>query len=108
MFRLQRHWSGLKARTHTGGRTAMFCGPLSTQQTSQGDRERFGTSIFGVATSLEAAALFERPFAHVTAVVLPLRRTHREVIQRKRWWLFARTSPDIRAALGDLDRFIAT
>lgn len=63
---------------------------------------------FGVDTREEDASLYELPMKHVRTVVLPLRLEHRELIQRRRWWLFARTSPDMRNAVEGLARFIVS
>jgi type II restriction/modification system DNA methylase subunit YeeA len=63
---------------------------------------------FGLDMPLSDAAKFEKPFEYVRKVIYPLRIEHREARQQKYWWLFARPSPDMRAALNDLHRFIVT
>jgi hypothetical protein len=54
------------------------------------------------------AQLYEKPFEWVVANVAPLRSNHREAVQAKYWWRFARPCPDMRAALSSHRRFIAT
>ncbi len=54
------------------------------------------------------AQLFEKPFEWVAANIAPSRKDHREAVQAKYWWRFARPCPDMRAALGGCERFIAT
>ena len=63
---------------------------------------------FGLNMTIEAAALYERPFEHVKKVVYPLRLDHREARQTRYWWLFARPCPDMRKGLAGLPRFLAT
>jgi len=57
---------------------------------------------------LEAASLYESPFEYVRTNVYELRREHREPRQREKWWLLARSCPDMKAALRPLDRFLVT
>jgi hypothetical protein len=63
---------------------------------------------FGLSMSEPVAALFEAPFAHVSAVVKPARAEVRNELERARWWLHARPAPDLRAACASIARFIAT
>ncbi len=57
---------------------------------------------------LEEASLYESPFEYVRTNVYDLRREHREPRQRDKWWLLARSCPDMKAALRPLDRFLVT
>ncbi len=54
------------------------------------------------------AASFELPFQHVFDVVRPEREQKREEYLRKKYWLHKRSSPDLRASVVGLGRFIAT
>ncbi|ODS93599.1 MAG: hypothetical protein ABS45_02435 [Comamonas sp. SCN 65-56] len=63
---------------------------------------------FGIDASEEESALFEAPFAYVQRVVKPEKDIVRSAAERRRWWLHARTAPDMRAALRQPQRFIAT
>jgi hypothetical protein len=63
---------------------------------------------FGIDLPLEAAALYEAPFAHVQQVVKPARAKVQNALERERWWLHARPAPDLRAAVAELARFIAS
>lgn len=56
----------------------------------------------------EAAALYHLPFEWVRKHVRPGRENHREAIQAKKWWLFARPSAEMRASLKGLPRYLAT
>ena len=63
---------------------------------------------FGVDTTLEEAALYEKPFEYVARFVRPAREHDKDANTRDRWWLFQRPRPEMRAALAGLNRFIAT
>ena len=63
---------------------------------------------FGVNTSLEEAALYEKPFEYVQRLVKPIRQKDRDAATRDNWWLFQRPRPEMRTALIELDRFIVT
>lgn len=63
---------------------------------------------FGVDTTLEQAAHFEAPFAHVEANVKPIRRAVKRQSYRDWWWLLAEPIPRMRAATSGLRRFVAT
>jgi hypothetical protein len=62
---------------------------------------------FGMMGHSEAQ-LFEKPFEWVATNIAPSRKDHREAVQAKYWWRFARPCPDMRAALAGRARFIAT
>ncbi len=61
---------------------------------------------FGEGMSLEEAALYEQPFAHVAEHVKTARAAGRP--SRSEWWLHMRPCPSMRAAVGRLSRFAAT
>jgi hypothetical protein len=63
---------------------------------------------FGVSSSEAEAALFEAPFDYVTRVVKPEKAEVRNEAERRKWWLHARTAPDMRNALTAVPRFLAT
>ncbi len=63
---------------------------------------------FGVDASEQESALFEAPFTYVLRVVKPEKDAVRSAAERRRWWLHARTAPDMRTALRQPQRFIAT
>ncbi len=63
---------------------------------------------FAAGASESDAALYELPFAHVRSAVKPVRDAVRNELERARWWLHARTAPDLRQAVAPLSRFIAT
>ncbi|AVO49646.1 class I SAM-dependent DNA methyltransferase [Melaminivora suipulveris] len=63
---------------------------------------------FGTDCGEHDAALFEAPFAHVYHVVKPEKAAVRNDAERRKWWLHARTAPDMRRALRDIHRFAAT
>jgi type II restriction/modification system DNA methylase subunit YeeA len=63
---------------------------------------------FGVSSSEADAALFEAPFDYVTRVVKPEKAEVRNEAERRKWWLHARTAPDMRNALTAVPRFVAT
>ncbi|WP_293226820.1 DNA methyltransferase [Ottowia sp.] len=63
---------------------------------------------FGVDPPESDAALFEAPFEYVQRVVKPEKAMVRSEAERRRWWLHARTAPDMRSALVGVPRFMAT
>lgn len=62
---------------------------------------------FGTRTHDEAA-LYEAPFKHVLNAVKPARDQVRNDLERARWWLHARSAPDLRQAIAGRPRFIVT
>jgi len=54
------------------------------------------------------AALYEMPFHHAASHVLPERSKSRSDSERRDWWLLARRSPGMFAAIKGLARFIVT
>ncbi len=63
---------------------------------------------FGVDIPEQEAALYEIPFEYVQRVVKPVREKVRNARERKYWWLHRRPAPDMRKAVANLPRFIAT
>ncbi|MCS3757263.1 class I SAM-dependent DNA methyltransferase [Salinibacter ruber] len=51
---------------------------------------------------------FPKVYQHVKENVKPEREQNKEKYRRENWWLFGRPSTNLRAALEELDRFIAT
>jgi type II restriction/modification system DNA methylase subunit YeeA len=63
---------------------------------------------FGAEMDEREASLFELPFAYVSEHVKPARVGNREKSRVDKWWRFGRPRPALRAALGGIDRYIAT
>ena len=63
---------------------------------------------FGVKTLMEDAAKYQMPFEYVRKVIKPERDKERITSTRENWWLFERQRPEMRQALKNLSRFIAT
>jgi type II restriction/modification system DNA methylase subunit YeeA len=62
---------------------------------------------FGLRT-LEEASLYEAPFEYVKENVKPLRDTNRDRQRREYWWRHGRAGTQLRDALADKSRQIAT
>jgi type II restriction/modification system DNA methylase subunit YeeA len=58
--------------------------------------------------SMEEAARYERPFAHVAKYVRPERAKDRNTRTRDFWWLFERPRADLRRRLSGLRRYMVT
>ena len=63
---------------------------------------------FGVERPQAEAALFDAPFEYVQRVVKPEKDVVRSESERRKWWLHARTAPDMRQALANAKRFVVT
>jgi len=63
---------------------------------------------FGCDMSEQEASLYEKPFEHVKRVVKHVRDEARSGKERKHWWLHRRPAPDMRPAVAELSRYIAT
>jgi type II restriction/modification system DNA methylase subunit YeeA len=73
------------------------------------DRTRSMMIVDFPETMTEAgAALYEIPFRHVETHVKPARLLVASTMERRRWWVHARTAPDMRAAVHPLSRYAAT
>ncbi|MDP1740654.1 DNA methyltransferase [Polaromonas sp.] len=72
-------------------------------------RRRDGWVIdFGASMSVEDAALYEQPFAHVLQYVKPVREKNNDHIRRTFWWRFGRNGEQFRAAIAKVPRYINT
>ncbi|MFO7640145.1 MAG: type IIL restriction-modification enzyme MmeI [Candidatus Competibacteraceae bacterium] len=63
---------------------------------------------FGADLSEREAALYEAPFAHVSANVKPARMSNREKSRVDFWWRHGRPRPELRRKLAGLTRYLAT
>ena len=63
---------------------------------------------FGNELTEAEAALYEQPFAYVTKHIKPERITKSEIALRVYWWRFGRPRVELRIALRNLPRFVAT
>lgn len=63
---------------------------------------------FGTAMRESDAALFERPFEYVVEHVKPVASKNRDAVVARNWWRHARPRIDMRAALDNVSRYIAT
>lgn len=63
---------------------------------------------FGLDMAREDAAYYEEPYEHVKRFVLPERERSSNEQLRSQWWLHESWRPGMRAAIGALDRYIAT
>jgi hypothetical protein len=63
---------------------------------------------FGVEMSEQDAALFDLPFAHVSANVKPLRDANNRASRSRWWWRHGETRPGLRRAGAGLSRWIVT
>jgi type II restriction/modification system DNA methylase subunit YeeA len=63
---------------------------------------------FGVDMPLERAALYEAPYRHVVENVKPERDENNRKAYKDHWWLLAEPIPNMREAIRNLARYIAT
>ncbi len=63
---------------------------------------------FGVELPLSDAAQYHEPFEFVRLHVKPERDKVRNPRESKLWWIHGRAAPDLRKAVEELDRYIAT
>ena len=63
---------------------------------------------FGWEMSEQDASLFEAPFEHVKARVLPERSQNRRESYRMRWWRHVEPRPALMGKLAQLERYIVT
>ncbi|MCE9646013.1 MAG: class I SAM-dependent DNA methyltransferase [Chloroflexi bacterium] len=73
-----------------------------------GNRRSMWIIDFGVKTPIEVAAQYQLPFEYVRKIIKPERDKERIASTRDNWWLFERQRPEMRQALSNLKRFIAT
>ena len=62
----------------------------------------------GVSMALEEFRLYDAPCQHVLTHVKPDRDRNNEKRTRENWWLYKRNAPDMRIAIDNLPRYIAT
>lgn len=58
--------------------------------------------------SLEAAALYEAPFAYAERIVKPIKEKNNRPLYRTYWWKFSEARPGMFRAIAPLKRFIVT
>jgi type II restriction/modification system DNA methylase subunit YeeA len=63
---------------------------------------------FGTEMSEEEAALYEMPFEYLRKHVRPLRRKNKRAGYKEKWWLHGEPRPDMRVALGGVEKYIIT
>jgi hypothetical protein len=63
---------------------------------------------FGVDMPIEQASRYERPFGHVDKEVRPDRQKNKRQSYKERWWIHVEPRPAMRAALGGMNRYLAT
>jgi type II restriction/modification system DNA methylase subunit YeeA len=63
---------------------------------------------FPQAFTQSQAALYEAPFEYIQRHVKPARDAVRNDLERSRWWIHARTAPDMRSAVRTLKKMIVT
>jgi type II restriction/modification system DNA methylase subunit YeeA len=63
---------------------------------------------FGAAMSIETAARYESPFAHVDCHVRPEREKNKRQAYRERWWIHVEARPALRQAISRLERLVVT
>lgn len=63
---------------------------------------------FPLGAREQDAALYEAPFAHVVSHVRPAREQLRREFRRRYWWLLGEPMPALRAALDQVNRYMAT
>jgi hypothetical protein len=63
--------------------------------------------LYGLAAE-EVRAKFPEVYQHIATTVKPERDTNRDAGFREKWWIFGRPRTELRPALKDLTRYIAT
>ncbi len=63
---------------------------------------------FSTDASLESAARYELPFAHVKKLVLPARSLVKRKSYRDYWWIHAEPCSEMRERIAPLNRFLVT
>ncbi|MBI3987235.1 MAG: class I SAM-dependent DNA methyltransferase, partial [Lentisphaerae bacterium] len=84
----------------------VVCPLRNGQDITSRSRESFVVDFF--KRSLEDASLFQKPFAHVTEFVKPLRDRGKREGRRLRWWQHGETGDAMRVAFAGLLRYVAT
>jgi len=63
---------------------------------------------YGTGMPAEQAAMYEQPYAHLLAEVMPKRVGKREARTNELWWIFQWSRPLMRRAIAGQTRYIAT
>lgn len=63
---------------------------------------------YGTQTTQAEASMYEKPFHHIQAVVMPKRIGKREARTNDNWWIFQWARPLMRKAIAGQFRYIAT
>ena len=63
---------------------------------------------FDISIPESEAAQYEMPFEYIEREVKPIRDKVRNPLERQRWWIHARSAPDLRQAISGLGRYIST
>ena len=79
---------------------------LNARDITQRARGMF-TIDFGMM-GIDAASQYEMPFEHIKEYVYPKRLEKSQEPHRNRWWQYARPRPNMREAIKELRRYIAT
>ena len=95
-----------EANAHGKPNSDVLCPLMNGQDITGRPREAFAVDFF--KRSVEDAALYQKPFAHVAEFVKPLREKGRREGRRLRWWQHGETGDAMRAALAGLPRYAAT
>ena len=95
-----------EANAHGKPNSDVLCPLVNGQDITGRSRETFAVDFF--KRSAEDAALYQKPFAHVTEFVKPLRDKGKREGRRLRWWQHGETGDAMRAALAELPRYAAT
>lgn len=74
-----------------------------------GERPRdFWIIDYGTDTPADQASMYEQPYAHLLAEVMPKRIGKREARTNEQWWIFQWPRPVLRRAIEGQARYIAT
>jgi type II restriction/modification system DNA methylase subunit YeeA len=82
--------------------------PWANGQDIVGRPSHTWTIDFGVQMSEDDAALYELPFARIARDVRPMRQAGNRESRKRYWWRLGEPMPALRAAIGQLERYIAT
>jgi hypothetical protein len=80
---------------------------VSGRDLVQRPEERYIIDFFGLSSD-EAAKQSPRLYEHVLREVKPQRDRQNDRQRKEKWWLFGRSSADLRAATAGLSRYVAT
>ena len=80
---------------------------MNARDVTQRPRRKYAID-FGVDTSLQEGALYEKPFEYLRTHAKPARDRVRRKKYRENWWLFGEPGSGMRRALAPLSRYVAT